>query len=97
LTGVGWVTAFFVLFALAELYILPGGLGLFASMAPTRFRATTIAAWFLAAFAGNLLSGVLGTAWAHLAADAFFLLTAGVAAAAGALLWTIGRLAATKP
>ena len=97
LTGVGWVTAFFVLFTLAELYILPVGLGLFASLAPTRFRATTIAAWFLAAFAGNLLSGVLGTAWEHLAPDAFFLLTAGAAAAAGALLWAIGRFAAAKP
>ena len=97
LTSIGWVTAFFVLFTLAELYILPVGLGLFASLAPARFRATTIAAWFLAAFAGNLLSGVLGTAWEHLAPDAFFAVTASAAAAAGVLLWTIGRFAANKP
>jgi len=93
MTGVGWVTAFFVLFTLAELYILPVGLGLFASLAPARFRATTISAWFLAAFAGNLLSGMLGTAWENLAPDAFFALTAGVTGTAGALLWTIGRFA----
>ncbi len=96
-TSVGWVTAFFVVFTLAELYILPVGLGLFASLAPARFRATTIAAWFLAAFAGNLLSGVLGTAWTGLAPDAFFALTAGIAALAGALLWAIGRFAALRP
>jgi POT family proton-dependent oligopeptide transporter len=90
-TSVGWVTAFFLLFTLAELYVLPVGLGLFASLAPARFRATTIAAWFLAAFAGNLLSGVLGTAWERLAPDAFFAVTAAVAAAAGALLWGVGR------
>jgi POT family proton-dependent oligopeptide transporter len=90
-TAVGWVAAFFALFTFAELYILPVGLGLFASLAPARFRATTIAAWFLAAFAGNLLSGVLGTAWEHLAPEAFFALTAAVAALAGALLWALGR------
>ena len=97
LTGVGWVTAFFAVFTLAELYILPVGLGLFASLAPARFRATTIAAWFLAAFLGNLLSGVLGMAWEHLAADTFFTLTAVVAALAGTALWTIGRVAPIKP
>ena len=97
MTSVAWVTAFFVLFTLAELYILPVGLGLFASLAPARFRATTIAAWFLAAFAGNLLSGVLGTAWEHLAPDTFFALTGAVAAIAGALLWAVGRFAAKRP
>ena len=96
-TSVGWVTAFFVVFTLAELYILPVGLGLFASLAPARFRATTIAAWFLAAFAGNLLSGVLGTAWTSLAPDAFFALTAAITASAGGLLWLIGRFAAGRP
>ena len=95
-TGIAWVTAFFALFTLAELYILPVGLGLFASLAPARFRATTIAAWFLAAFAGNLLSGVLGTAWTHLAPDTFFVLTAGVAALAGAMLRAIGLLAEAR-
>ena len=91
LTGVGWVTAFFALFTLAELYILPVGLGLFARLAPARFQATTIAAWFLAAFLGNLLSGVLGMAWERLAPDVFFALTAVVAALAALLLWRIGR------
>lgn len=53
---------------------------------------TTIAAWFLAAFAGNLLSGVLGTAWARFSPDAIFAVTAGTTALAGSLLWAIGRL-----
>ena len=92
-TGVAWVTAFFALFTLAELYVLPVGLGLFASLAPARFRATTIAAWFLAAFAGNLLSGVLGAAWGRFSPDGFFALTAAVAALAAAMLWGLGRRA----
>ena len=97
LTSVNWVIAFFALFTLAELYILPVGLGLFASLAPSRFRATTIAAWFLAAFAGNALSGVLGTAWDRMPPDAFFALTGAAAAVAGAMLWTVGRLASKTP
>jgi POT family proton-dependent oligopeptide transporter len=84
-------------FTLAELYILPVGLGLFASLAPERFRATTVAAWFLAAFLGNLLSGVLGMAWEHLAGDVFFALTAAVAGLSAAALWAIGRVAPQQP
>jgi hypothetical protein len=40
--------------------------------------------------------GVLGTAWARLALGAFFALTGGAAALAGALLWAIGRVAARR-
>jgi POT family proton-dependent oligopeptide transporter len=81
-----WLVAFFALLTLGELYILPVGLGLFAQLALPGFGATTIAAWFLAAFAGNLLSGVVGTWWTHLSPDAFFLAMGALAALAGVLL-----------
>jgi POT family proton-dependent oligopeptide transporter len=87
-----WVVVFFVFFTWAELYILPVGLGLFARLAPRRFGATTIAAWFLAACAGNLLSGVVGTLWEHMQPDTFFLFTAGIAAVSFALLWAIDAM-----
>jgi POT family proton-dependent oligopeptide transporter len=92
LTHWSWLVVFFVVFTLAELYILPVGLGLFARLAPRRFGATTIAAWFLAAFAGNLLSGVVGTWWERMTPEAFFLATAGIALASFAMLWGIGAL-----
>ena len=79
---VAWVLVFFAFYTLAELYILPVGLGLFASMAPRGMGATVIAAWFLAAFAGNLLSGLVGRLWEPLGPAGFFALLAGLSAVA---------------
>jgi POT family proton-dependent oligopeptide transporter len=81
-----WLVVFFALLTLGELYILPVGLGLFAQLALPGFGATTIAAWFLAAFAGNLLSGVVGTWWTHMSPGGFFLAMAAIAALASVLL-----------
>jgi len=66
---------------------------MFAQLALPRFGATTIAAWFLAAFAGNLLSGVVGTWWSGMSPAAFFLAMAGIAALSGVIL---GLLAAIE-
>ena len=86
-----WLALFFCLLTTAELFILPTGLGLFARMAPAGHGATTIAAWFFAAFGGNLLAGLLGTLWSEVGHTAFFVLIAGVAALASLLLWLLDR------
>ena len=86
-----WLVVFFAVLTFGELYILPVGLGMFAQLALPRFGATTIAAWFLAAFAGNLLSGVVGTWWSTLSPAAFFLAMAAIAALSGALLWLLAE------
>jgi POT family proton-dependent oligopeptide transporter len=91
-----WVVLFFAVYTLAELYILPVGLGLFASLAPKRFAATTIAAWFFCSFTGNLLSGVIGAAWEKVSPQTFFLLMAGVCTVSGVLLLAIHRLHRVK-
>ncbi|HTS86533.1 MAG TPA: peptide MFS transporter [Usitatibacter sp.] len=85
---VSWavVIAFFLLFTLAEIYILPVGLSLFATLSPSRFTATSIAAWFLAAFAGNLLAGYVGTWWSVLGPAPFFGAMALVAGTSGLVL-----------
>ena len=84
-----WLALFFLVLTAGELFILPVGLGLFARLAPEGHRATTIAAWFFAAFGGNLLAGVLGTLWNRIGHAAFFAAMAGLAALAGALLWRL--------
>ena len=84
-----WLVAFFVVLTAGELFILPVGLGLFARLAPAGMAATTIAAWFLAAFAGNLLAGALGTLWSRLSASLFFIVMAAVAALSGLALLTL--------
>lgn len=84
-----WLVIFFALFTLGELYILPVGLGLFATLAPGGYGSTTIAAWFLASFAGNLLSGVIGTWWESMTPVLFFLSMAGISLLACVLLLAI--------
>jgi POT family proton-dependent oligopeptide transporter len=81
-----WLALFFAVFTTAELFILPVGLGLFARLAPEGHGATTIAAWYFAAFGGNLLAGALGTLWSVLGHAAFFAVIALVATTAGVLL-----------
>jgi len=84
-----WLALFFLVLTTGELFILPVGLGLFARLAPRGHGATTVAAWFLASFGGNLLAGALGTAWSQVGPGAFFGLMAAIAAAAGLLLRTL--------
>ena len=84
------VIGFFLLYTLAEIYILPVGLSLFATLSPSRFTATTIAAWFLASFAGNLLAGYVGTWWSVLSPAAFFAATGAIAAVSGSALAGLG-------
>lgn len=86
-----WVVAFFLILTLGELYILPTGLGLFARLAPPRLGATTVASWFFAIFTGSLLAGFVGTLWSKASHPGFFLLLAGLAVAAAALLWRLDR------
>ncbi|HEY9540968.1 MAG TPA: peptide MFS transporter [Luteimonas sp.] len=86
-----WLVAFFVILTFGELYILPTGLGLFAKLAPPRLGATTVASWFLAIFSGSLLAGVVGMLWSRVDHPAFFLLLAGLAVVAAALLWRLDR------
>ena len=78
--GWPWLVAFFVLFTLGELYILPTGLGLFARVAPAGLGATTVAAWYLAIFSGSLAAGFVGTLWSSTSHPLYF---AGLAALTG--------------
>src|SRR5262249_13653266 len=58
-----WLVLYFLVYTVGELFILPVGLSLFGKLAPRALAATAIAAWFVAAFFGNLAAGYLGTLW----------------------------------
>jgi len=88
----GWALLFFVLYTLGELHILPVGLGLFARLAPVGMGATVIAAWFLASFGGNLLSGVVGRGYESMGPTGFFGLLAAIAGASAAALLALAPL-----
>ena len=86
-----WLASFFFIFTLGELYILPNGLGLFARLAPPRFGATTVAAWYLAIFSGSLAAGLVGTFWSRMSHSVFFVLLAAIASLAALLLLLLDR------
>lgn len=81
-----WLALFFVILTFGELYILPTGLGLFARAAPTGLGATTVAAWYLATFAGSLAAGVVGTWWTRVDHATYFLILTALAALAALML-----------
>jgi proton-dependent oligopeptide transporter, POT family len=86
-----WLVAFFLIFTLGELYILPNGLGLFARLAPPRLGATTVAAWYFAIFTGSFAAGLVGTLWSRLQPAAFFVLLAIIATCAAGCLALLDR------
>ena len=81
-----WLSAYFVVLTVGELFILPVGLGLFGRLAPKGYEATAIATWFFAGFAGNLLAGGIGTLWSDLSTPTFFMVVAGVSFVSAGLL-----------
>ncbi|WP_232494558.1 peptide MFS transporter [Novosphingobium kaempferiae] len=90
-----WLALFFAILTFGELFILPTGLGLFARLAPEGLGTTTVAAWYLATFAGSLFAGLVGTLWSGMAHSAYFLLLAAIAGAAALLLRLIDSYART--
>ena len=86
-----WLLSFFLIFTLGELYILPNGLGIFARLAPPKLGASTVAAWYLAIFAGSLAAGQVGRLWSRLDHVAFFVLLAGIAILSAVLLFLLDR------
>jgi POT family proton-dependent oligopeptide transporter len=80
-----WLVAYFVIFTLGELYVLPTGLGLFARLAPPSLGATIVGGWYLCIFTGSLAAGFVGTLWSHASHAVYFVLLAAIAAAAALL------------
>ena len=86
-----WLLSFFLIFTLGELYILPNGLGIFARLAPPKLGASTVAAWYLAIFAGSLAAGQVGRLWSRLDHVGFFLLLTAIAILSAVLLFLLDR------
>jgi POT family proton-dependent oligopeptide transporter len=82
-----WLLAYFFIFTLGELYILPNGLGIFARLAPPRLGASTVAAWYLAIFSGSLAAGQVGRLWSRVGHVSFFLVLAAIAVVSAVMLY----------
>ncbi len=90
--GLGWLTACLAILTLGELYLSPVGLSLVTKLAPAHMVSMLMGMWFLSSFFGNYLAGYLGTFWETMSKESFFLMLAGLSAAAG-----VGILIVLKP
>ena len=95
-TGTGhaswvWMLFFFSAIILGELYLSPIGLALVARVAPASILSMMMGLWFITSFTGNLLEGYIGSFFSQMDKVHFFLLCAGIGAAAGAVTWLFDR------
>jgi POT family proton-dependent oligopeptide transporter len=86
-----WLLAFFVVITLGELYLSPIGLALVARVAPPQILSAMMGLWFITSFTGNQLQGYIGSYFSRMDKVSFFLLCAGIAAAAALVTWAFDR------
>ncbi len=82
-----WLFAYFVVITLGELYLSPVGLSFVTKVAPARLISLLMGVWLSASFTGGFLAGYIGSFWSRMDKPEFFLLVAGIAAVAGAMIW----------
>lgn len=81
-----WLVAAAYVFTMGELYLSPVGLSVVTKISPPRIVGLMMGAWFLSAFIGNFIAGILGTYYELMKKSDFFLLLGGIAIAAGLLI-----------
>ncbi len=86
-----WLLAFFAVITLGELYLSPIGLALVARVAPPQILSAMMGLWFITSFTGNQLQGYIGSYFSRMDKVSFFLLCAGLAAAAALVTWAFDR------
>ncbi len=87
-----WLTACVGILTIGELFLSPVGLSLVTKLAPARMVSMLMGMWFLSSFAGNYLSGYLGTFWEKMSKQEFFAILSLLAFGAG-----FGMLAVLGP
>jgi POT family proton-dependent oligopeptide transporter len=86
-----WLTGYFVLVTLGELYLSPTSLSVVTKVAPTRLQSTVMGLSFGTIFAGAFLAGWLGSFWSGMSKPGFFLMIALIAAGAGIAMLALKR------
>ena len=86
-----WLFGYFVVITIGELYLSPIGLSLVSKVAPARMVSMLMGLWLATSFAGNLLAGWLGSFWSGMDKGMFFLMIAGIASIAGAVILAFDR------
>jgi len=86
-----WLTGYFVVITVGELYISPIGLSLVSKVAPAKMLSMMMGVWLATSFTGNFIAGWLGSFWSAIEKAHFFLMIAAIAAAAGGAILACRR------
>jgi proton-dependent oligopeptide transporter, POT family len=86
-----WLTGYFVVITVGELYISPIGLSLVSKVAPAKIVSMMMGAWLATSFGGNFLAGWLGSFWSAMDKTQFFLMIAAIAGVAGLVIAAFNR------
>jgi POT family proton-dependent oligopeptide transporter len=86
-----WLLAYFVVITIGELYLSPIGLSLVSKLAPARMVSMLMGFWLAAIFVGNFIAGWLGSFWSSMDKRMFFLMIAGIAVIASAVILAFDR------
>ena len=86
-----WLLGYFVILTIGELYLSPIGLSLVSKLAPVRMVSTLMGLWLGTSFVGNFLGGWLGSFYSSTEKTMFFLMLAGIAMIAGAVILAFDR------
>ncbi len=86
-----WLTAYFVVITIGELYLSPTALSLVSKVAPAHCLSMMMGVWLATSFYGSFLAGYLGGYWSSLSKANFFLMIATIAALAGVAVLLFNR------
>jgi POT family proton-dependent oligopeptide transporter len=82
-----WVLGYVVIITIGELYLSPVGLSFVTKVAPARMLSMMMGVWLATSFTGGFLAGFIGSFWSRMPHVGFFLIVAGIAAGAGAMIF----------
>jgi POT family proton-dependent oligopeptide transporter len=86
-----WLLGYFFIITIGELYLSPIGLSLVTKVSPARIVSMMMGIWLASSFAGNFIAGWLGSFWSSMDKMMFFLMIAGIAMVAGAVILAFDR------
>ncbi len=81
-----WLIGCTAMLTMGELYLSPVGLSLVTKIAPPRIVSLMMGFWLGSSFAGNYLSGYLGTFWEKWSHEKFFVVLGMISIATGVLM-----------
>ena len=86
-----WLTGYFVVITVGELYLSPTALSLVSKVAPAHCLSMMMGVWLATSFYGSFLAGYLGSFWSSMPKSDFFLMISVIAALAGVAVMLFNR------